>query len=227
MKTQLIEWGTPCKLIGAKRFTCYMNARTAAAIVGQVKRHGTDGELVRMDIHEQEAGALESAIAKLGRGWGWAYSKHRDELRDRAGFARFIFWRVGSWRRPAFTDRRAWLRAYYTDDELLDVAESSAYDHRVLWPDADGFRRFRQKRRDDGTTGGLLAARNKDGDILTALLKYKRRNPTYSMTTCCVALVKSGELKYRDSDKLIDRLSRMGKRMTPPMTPKQLYEGLK
>lgn len=76
--------------------------------------------------------------------------------------------------------------------------------------------------------GGSASASNKDESILDALQRYKRRpgNSEHTMTTATNNIVENGLLSYKDPESLRRRLSRMGKRMTPPQKPSEIYATL-
>jgi len=76
--------------------------------------------------------------------------------------------------------------------------------------------------------GGHASARYKDDAILEALRRHKHEpgNADHTMTSAITALINNGTLNYSDTDKVIKRLSSIGKRMEPPKRPKDIYASL-
>lgn len=76
------------------------------------------------------------------------------------------------------------------------------------------------------SAGGMASAINKDDAILRALKKYKSLNPDDKMTKACRCIVDEGGLCYENENKLLARLSRMGRRMSPSKRPRDIYDSL-
>ncbi len=200
----------------------FLSARSSAYFKKEIDKAPADAVLL-IDLHETELQAFNKALSESNRARATvATSKHIDELRDKAGFARVIVFGEAC-KLPSGRER---LRAYYTADELLDAAGASAYDHRALWPDACAKREHARQARKVATSGGLAAAVNTDGAILSALSAYKVKHPGHTMTTAVTNIVDKGTLQYANYDKLLARLSSMGKRMNPPKRPTQIYADL-
>jgi hypothetical protein len=108
-------------------------------------------------------------------------------------------------------------------DELLHF--ETAYRSAVSLDAARG-RKQQANQKTISPLGGIAAAVNKDDDIFRVLREYKRTHPWHKMTAACEKIVDARLLDYSNREKLIKRLSDIGKRMNPVKSPSQIYAEL-
>jgi uncharacterized Zn finger protein (UPF0148 family) len=117
-----------------------------------------------------------------------------------------------------------------TADELIHFRmafnDATTYERRLLEPDAKRGRKQQANQKTISPLGGFAAAPNKDDDIFRVLREYKRAHPWHKMTAACEKTVDAGSLAYSNREKLIKRLSDIGKRMTPAKSPSEIYASL-
>ena len=114
----------------------------------------------------------------------------------------------------------------FSQDEIIRALSNSFMDHRIMAPDYEREQKQKANRKTISPLGGIAAALNKEADIFRVLREYKGKHQHHTMTTACANIVNAGTLAYSNREKLIKRLSDIGKRMNPVKSPSQIYAEL-
>ena len=143
-----------------------------------------------------------------------------------------LFARWGEWSAyrdqsgTAYTDTDGKTYAPCTERRARRIVKVRAWHVARLEPDAKKERKQQANRETISPSGGLAAAKNKEDDIFRVLREYKRTHPWHKMTAACEKIVDARLLDYSNREKLIKRLSDIGKRMNPVKSPSQIYAEL-
>ena len=184
----------------------------ADAIKREYRRH--HDEPVVVEVHDSEVDALGAAIdILLKAGWGYSYHLHLNEERDAEGWGRFAFVAPGV-TMPKQSDRRARLRMFFSDEEIVDTALHSFRDHRVMRDSWErGIKNLQTCRAIAKRGGDSSPSKYKDAEIEAAYTQYRERHTTGTVWEATNALIRAGQPldKYQHVNSLWQRIDRIAK----------------